>query len=70
MQEITSASTLEAYDALSVVETPVPRECGDKNVIVLCSKRVNRERVSTPSWKVLEESGRVENFHNGSELTV
>jgi hypothetical protein len=32
MQEITSASTLEAYDALSVVETPVPRECDDKNV--------------------------------------
>jgi hypothetical protein len=44
MQEITSASTLEAYDALSVVETPVPRECGDKNVIVLCSKRVNRDQ--------------------------
>ena len=44
MQEITSASTLEAYDALSVVETPVPRECGDKNVIVLCLKRVNRDQ--------------------------
>jgi hypothetical protein len=39
-------------------------------VIVPCSKRLNwdQKRVQMSSWNVLEESGRVENFHNGSEL--
>src|ERR1700674_2469199 len=37
---------------------------------MLKTVHLGSERVQTPSWKVLEESGRVENFHNGSEHTV
>jgi creatinine deaminase len=47
--------------------------CGDKNVIVVRSKQVNFDQngsklqVKTRSWKVLEESDKAANFHNGSE---